>query len=92
MKIDGAPNVRYGLGLMDTKLTCGVHVWGHGGGIHGSTSAAATTADGRHSLALNFNGDWTGDTEAVIEGEFCQQAARLPEPLQGHDTRLSAGR
>ncbi|MBL1080667.1 beta-lactamase family protein [Streptomyces actinomycinicus] len=71
VKIEGAPNIGYGLGLMDTKLTCGVHVWGHDGGIHGSASSAATTADGRHSLALNFNGDWAGDTAAVIEKEFC---------------------
>ncbi|WP_251093388.1 serine hydrolase domain-containing protein [Streptomyces sp. Caat 7-52] len=71
VKIDGAPRVRYGLGLMDTKLTCGVHVWGHDGGIHGSTSSAVTTADGRHSLALNFNADWTGEPAPVIEKEFC---------------------
>ncbi|MER6028402.1 serine hydrolase domain-containing protein [Streptomyces sp. NPDC001851] len=67
----GIPDARYGLGLMDTRLTCGVHVWGHGGGIHGSASAAVTTPDGRHSLALNFNGDWSGDADAVIEKEFC---------------------
>ncbi|MFI9251676.1 serine hydrolase domain-containing protein [Streptomyces sp. NPDC053069] len=67
----GIPDTRYGLGLMDTRLTCGVHVWGHGGGIHGSASAAVATADGRHSLALNFNGDWSGDADPVIEGEFC---------------------
>ncbi|MFD9092333.1 serine hydrolase domain-containing protein [Streptomyces collinus] len=71
VKIDGAPDIRYGLGLMDTRLSCGVHVWGHDGGIHGSTSSAVTTADGRHSLAFNFNGDWTGDHGAVIEKEFC---------------------
>ncbi|GAA2782580.1 serine hydrolase domain-containing protein [Streptomyces rameus] len=71
VKIDGVPNVRYGLGLMDTTLTCGVHVWGHDGGIHGSTSSAVTTADGRHSLALNFNADWTGEPAPVIEREFC---------------------
>ncbi|MEV6170505.1 serine hydrolase domain-containing protein [Streptomyces sp. NPDC051954] len=62
---------RYGLGLMDVELSCGIHVWGHEGGIHGSSSVALTTADGRHSLAFNFNGDWTGDGVAVIEGEFC---------------------
>ncbi|WLW54966.1 serine hydrolase domain-containing protein [Streptomyces sp. YU58] len=65
------PNTGYGLGLMDRELSCGVHVWGHGGGIHGSTSEAVTTADGRHSLAFNFNGDWSGDADAVIEAEFC---------------------
>lgn len=66
-----APNTGYGLGLMDRTLSCGVHVWGHDGGIHGSSSAAVTTADGRHALAVNFNGDWSGDMEAVLEGEFC---------------------
>ncbi|MGW7513454.1 serine hydrolase domain-containing protein [Streptomyces massasporeus] len=62
---------RYGLGLVDRKLSCGVHVWGHDGGIYGSNSDAVTTADGRHSLAVNFNGDWSGSTDAIIEAEFC---------------------
>jgi len=66
-----APNGRYGLGLIDLTLSCGVHVWGHDGGIHGSNSEAVTTADGRHSVAFNFNGDWSGDTDAVLEAEFC---------------------
>lgn len=61
----------YGLGLLSTTLSCGVTVWGHGGGIHGSVSEAVTTRNGRHSLAFNFNGDWAGDTEAVVEAEFC---------------------
>ncbi|MFD9466044.1 serine hydrolase domain-containing protein [Streptomyces sp. NPDC060027] len=71
VEIDGIPNARYGLGLIDRELSCGVHVWGHDGGIHGSVSSAVTTADGRHSLAFNFNGDWSGDSDAVIEAEFC---------------------
>ncbi|MDQ0748496.1 D-alanyl-D-alanine carboxypeptidase [Streptomyces africanus] len=62
---------RYGLGLVDRELDCGVHVWGHDGGIFGSNSDAVTTEDGRHSLAVNFNGDWSGSTDAVIEAEFC---------------------
>lgn len=76
----------YGLGLMRTELTCGVTVWGHGGGIHGSISEAVTTKDGRHSLAFNLNGDWSGDTGAVIEAEFCGQAMQAPEkaPSFGH--------
>ncbi|NML49071.1 beta-lactamase family protein [Streptomyces sp. R302] len=61
----------YGLGIMKQKLDCGKEVWGHGGGIHGSLSEAYTTRDGRHSLAANINADWTGDTQAIIEGEFC---------------------
>ncbi|WP_046733807.1 serine hydrolase domain-containing protein [Streptomyces humi] len=69
--IPGAPNAAYGLGLADVTLPCGVHVWGHDGGIHGSSSDAVTTADGRHALAVNYNADWTGDTDAVAEAEFC---------------------
>ncbi|KQX52916.1 MULTISPECIES: serine hydrolase domain-containing protein [unclassified Streptomyces] len=69
------PNVSYGLGLMKEKLSCGKEVWGHGGGIHGSTSLANVTRDGEHSLAGNFNADWTGDTQKVVEAEFCGTAA-----------------
>ncbi|MGW3630527.1 serine hydrolase domain-containing protein [Streptomyces sp. NPDC005122] len=69
--VEGIPNARYGLGLIDRTLGCGVHVWGHDGGIHGSTSSATTTADGRRSLAFNFNGDWSGDGDAVIDAEYC---------------------
>lgn len=69
--VEGIPNAGYGLGLIDRELSCGVHVWGHDGGIHGSNSVAVTTADGRRSLAFNFNGDWSGDTDAVVEAEFC---------------------
>lgn len=65
------PDVRYGLGLMQLKTSCGKDVWGHGGGIHGSSSEALTTRDASHSLALNFNGDWSGDSWAVVEAEFC---------------------
>ncbi|WP_328683323.1 beta-lactamase family protein [Streptomyces sp. NBC_01261] len=68
---DDSDGTRYGLGLTDITLPCGVHVWGHDGGIHGSSSAAVTTVDGRHSLAFNFNGDWSGDAGAVVVGEFC---------------------
>ncbi|GHG93316.1 serine hydrolase domain-containing protein [Streptomyces lanatus] len=61
----------YGLGLMKTRLSCGITLWGHGGGIPGSISEAVTTKDGRHSLAFNFNGNWAGETATVVEAEFC---------------------
>ncbi len=67
----GAVGGRYGLGLIENELSCGVTVWGHSGGIHGSNSVAVTTADGKHSLAVNFNGDWSGDLLKVGEAEFC---------------------
>ncbi|UIX34582.1 serine hydrolase domain-containing protein [Streptomyces sp. GQFP] len=62
---------RYGLGLIENELSCGVTIWGHSGGIHGSSSFAGTTADGKHSLAFNFNGDWSGDPVKVVEAEYC---------------------
>ncbi|MEU6528237.1 serine hydrolase domain-containing protein [Streptomyces sp. NPDC046928] len=73
--VPAVANVRYGLGLMRVELSCGVTVWGHGGGIHGSVSDVAVTRDGRHALALNLNGDWAGGTEAVVEAEFCGEDA-----------------
>ncbi|MEU1405601.1 serine hydrolase domain-containing protein [Streptomyces sp. NPDC005728] len=76
VKSGGDVNSGYGLGLVEATLTCGVRVYGHDGGIHGSQSLALTTADGRHSLAANFNGDWTGDMVAVAEGEFCGDRSR----------------
>lgn len=65
------PGKSYGLALMKVQLPCGTTVWGHSGGIHGSSSLAATTEDGRHALALNFNSDWAGDTAKVLQAEFC---------------------
>ncbi|MFJ6831870.1 serine hydrolase domain-containing protein [Streptomyces sp. NPDC091209] len=85
--VDGVPAMRYGLGLLELKLSCGVQIWGHDGGIHGSASVAVTTADGRHSLAFNFNGDWAGDSEAVVEAEFCGK-----QPAQPVDVPLSPSR
>ncbi|WP_405663781.1 serine hydrolase domain-containing protein [Streptomyces sp. RK9] len=68
---DLGPGVGYGLGLMRVRLSCGTAVWGHGGGIQGSRSEAMATGDGRRALAVNFNGDWTGDLKPVVEAEFC---------------------
>ncbi|MFF5971954.1 serine hydrolase domain-containing protein [Streptomyces sp. NPDC012769] len=70
------PRFRYGLGISWQKLSCGKEIWGHGGGIHGSLSEAYTTRDGEHSLAANINADWTGDTQSVIEAEFCGTAPK----------------
>ncbi|MFE5604734.1 serine hydrolase domain-containing protein [Streptomyces coelicoflavus] len=69
--VPARPGTAYGLGLIKRQLDCGVTVWGHAGGIHGSSSEAVTTRDGRHALAFNFNGDWSGDSDAVIDAEFC---------------------
>ncbi|MFD9324877.1 serine hydrolase domain-containing protein [Streptomyces sp. NPDC060065] len=65
------PEVRYGLGLRRSKVGCGKEVWAHGGDFHGTVAVAVTTRDGSHTLAFNFNGEWAGDIDAVIDAEFC---------------------
>ncbi|WTW15503.1 serine hydrolase [Streptomyces sp. NBC_00019] len=62
---------RYGLGLIEYETTCGIKVWGHSGGIHGSSTQAFGTKDGRHMITLNFNGDWVGGGKNVVSAEFC---------------------
>ncbi|MDX3541006.1 serine hydrolase [Streptomyces sp. MB09-01] len=66
------PDMSYGLGLTQFRTSCGTTLWGHGGGMVGSTSLAVTTEDGRHQLAFNRNGDWnTGSLREILEAEFC---------------------
>ncbi|MFD8813821.1 serine hydrolase domain-containing protein, partial [Streptomyces sp. NPDC059627] len=62
----GDPNGAYGLGLMDVTLPCGVHVWGHDGGIHGSSSVAATTPEGGRGRGRPVDPHSAG----VLEGEW----------------------
>ncbi|MBO8195701.1 beta-lactamase family protein [Streptomyces oryzae] len=62
---------RYGLGLTERTLSCGVTVWGHEGTIHGSLTAAFSTPDGTHTAAFNLNGDWSQGTAGLVEAEFC---------------------
>ncbi|GAA0483681.1 serine hydrolase domain-containing protein [Streptomyces olivaceiscleroticus] len=65
------PGLRYGLGLMTQDLPCGIRLYGHGGGIHGSSAEAVATRDGRHTAAFNLNADWTGDSVDIVAAEFC---------------------
>ncbi|MFI7240670.1 serine hydrolase domain-containing protein [Streptomyces qinglanensis] len=62
---------RYGLGLTERTLSCGVTVWGHDGTIHGSSTAAYTTPDGGHTIAVNLNGDWSDGARDLVEAEYC---------------------
>ncbi|MFF7725107.1 serine hydrolase domain-containing protein [Streptomyces sp. NPDC008001] len=68
------PGARYGLGVAEMPLSCGVTVWSHTGGIHGSLTVAASTADGKHTAAFNLNGDWAGNLSALVEAEYCGKA------------------
>ncbi|CAL9625102.1 serine hydrolase domain-containing protein [Streptomyces sp. enrichment culture] len=68
------PRQRYGLGLIEYETSCGTKVWGHSGGIHGSSTQAFGTRDGQHMITLNFNGDWVGGGKNVVSAEFCPPA------------------
>ncbi|GAA0392852.1 serine hydrolase domain-containing protein [Streptomyces luteireticuli] len=71
------PAYRYGLGIATFKAACGVWLWGNDGGWIGSFSQAVTTEDGRHTLALNLNGDWSVPDSAgtdLLKAEFCSPA------------------
>ncbi|GAB3475667.1 serine hydrolase domain-containing protein [Amycolatopsis cihanbeyliensis] len=48
------PQLRYGLGLHATTLSCGVTVWGHNGGALGYTTIAGRSDEGRQ-LTLSVN-------------------------------------
>ncbi|SDT47844.1 D-alanyl-D-alanine carboxypeptidase [Streptomyces sp. TLI_053] len=60
-----------GLGIGSVKLSCGVTAWGHTGGIHGSSTVALTTRDGRHTASFNTNADWASGERKLAEAEFC---------------------
>ncbi|MBB5938292.1 serine hydrolase domain-containing protein [Streptomyces zagrosensis] len=60
----------YGLGLLKWKSSCG-ELWGHSGGIQGSTSNSMATRDGKHALSVNLNGDWQASLDPITEAEFC---------------------
>ncbi|MBB1245985.1 beta-lactamase family protein [Streptomyces durbertensis] len=81
--VPGAPDHRYGLGVTSQRLSCGVTVWGHDGGIHGSASSAAGTRDGRKVLAFNVNGDWSDDPaagEGLTDVWFCPSTPAAGRP------------
>ncbi len=70
------PDMSYGLGITQLRTSCGTTVWGHGGGMVGSTSLAVSTEDGRHQLAYNRNGDWSVEApNTIMEAEYCPTPA-----------------
>ncbi|MFI0737242.1 serine hydrolase domain-containing protein [Streptomyces sp. NPDC021100] len=69
----------YGLGISRAVTSCGTPVWLHSGGIHGSTSLAVSSPDGRHTAAFNLNGDWTGDLAALVDAEYCGTSTPAPD-------------
>lgn len=65
----------YGLGIESDQLSCGVTVWGHGGGIPGYSSIVLSTADTKTRLTMSVTsppdpGSITGYAELLNE-VFC---------------------
>ncbi|MEO3973441.1 serine hydrolase domain-containing protein [Streptomyces sp. CAU 1734] len=80
LPVPGA-DVGYGLGLERAVLSCGVEIWGHSGGIHGSISEMYTTSDGKRTMVTNANGDWNPDrTPATLNAAFCGEKPSQPAP------------
>ncbi|MGW6613065.1 serine hydrolase domain-containing protein [Streptomyces erythrochromogenes] len=76
------PDMAYGLGITRMRTSCGTTLWGHGGGMVGSTSLALTTENGGHQLAYNRNGDWSTPAapDAIMEAEYCPTPTPAPAP------------
>ncbi|GHC68994.1 serine hydrolase domain-containing protein [Streptomyces flavofungini] len=73
-EVPDGQGIGYGLGVEFAKLSCGVQVVGKTGRTNGSLSAMVGTADGKHQLTFNINGDWLRDSSMytdVVEAEFC---------------------
>jgi D-alanyl-D-alanine carboxypeptidase len=70
----GGPDDTYGLGIRRFELADGCWVWGHGGMIPGSATRTVATADGRHVMTMNRNGDWGEQRleDAAVRAEFCE--------------------
>lgn len=73
------PSTRYGLGVFEQTLPCGVTLWGNGGATYGSWCYALGARDGSHRVAIHANCDWiTLDAfDDVLSAEFCPPAGQL---------------
>ncbi|XHL93444.1 serine hydrolase [Streptomyces niveus] len=76
------PGARYGLGLMESPLTCGGTYYGHAGDLPGYSTRDGVSADGRDVVVLEATGDGsTGDpsteeaNNALIDQQLCAAEA-----------------
>lgn len=57
---------KYGLGIMITRLPCGVTVYGHGGTLDGYLSGVAGRSGGTHTVAWVINGGWNSQGQIAL--------------------------
>lgn len=71
------PGASYGLGIERFELSCGTTLWYHDGGMIGWLTLAATTEDGRHQLAFDYNANWGAETILpIVDAEYCAPATQ----------------
>ncbi|MFD9499164.1 serine hydrolase domain-containing protein [Streptomyces sp. NPDC060035] len=69
------PGSSYGLGIERFTMGCGTTLWYHDGGAVGWLTLAATTEDGRHQLAFNYNSNWGAETLLpILDAEYCDDS------------------
>ncbi len=66
----------YGLGVIITKLPCGITVYGHGGTLDGYLTGVTGRSGGTHTLAWVINGSWGVENQIALMdkayiAEFC---------------------
>ncbi|KHD77448.1 hypothetical protein MB27_11920 [Actinoplanes utahensis] len=69
-----APGSGYGLGLETTTLSCGITLYGHGGGIFGYATNTLHTRDAKRQLSISvtpYVGDPGAAFESLIDNAFC---------------------
>ncbi|MEV4324509.1 serine hydrolase domain-containing protein [Microbispora rosea] len=77
---------KYGLGVITTKLPCGITVYGHGGTLDGYLTGVTAQSGGTHTLAWVINGSWGVENQIALMdkayiAEFCgrhQHASSSP--------------
>ncbi|MEU9343346.1 serine hydrolase domain-containing protein [Streptomyces sp. NPDC048278] len=70
------PGASYGLDIERFALSCGTVLWYHDGAVPGWLTLAATTEDGRHQLAFDYNADWGAETVLpLVNAEYCTEPA-----------------
>ncbi|WP_336207173.1 serine hydrolase domain-containing protein [Nonomuraea sp. LPB2021202275-12-8] len=80
------PDTRYGAGMFEQNLPCGVTLYGAAGMINGSYVYTMGSRDGKRLITVHINADWIDQGHpiatltGVIEAGFCTHA-----PVGGHE-------
>ncbi|MEN3538728.1 serine hydrolase domain-containing protein [Microbispora sp. ZYX-F-249] len=79
----GSDMDKYGLGVIITRLPCGITVYGHGGTLDGYLTGVTGRQGGAHTLAWVINGSWGVENQIALmdkayTAEFCATGSTAP--------------